>query len=321
MPRVLAFACKARKSYFFITLLLNFLASLLEGGSFACIFISFSVLSGEFLFDGYLSTSIYSWVASLSTYQLFTLFVIAAIALQVLRSVITFISQMLASRFAVEVQMNVQQNVYKRIFGISYSSVNNMKMGDLMELSITPSNCIRLIVGYCNTFIVAALMVLGYIGFMGFISIPLSCAVLTLCLFVGLAQRFVLNKVAKASECQNQRGIELSTNIAQNIEGVKEVHVFQSQKYVLKTIHKTLQALSKSAFKLDLWSGVTLPINEMFSVLLVGIVLILGLFFLKDSMLPTTPALLNCGVGLQRNLNMSLFLIVIYPFIDVCFGL
>lgn len=266
---------------------------MLEGGSFACIFIGFSILSGEGIENNQFIQPIYSLLVSLSTYKLFTLFIVAAITLQVLRSVITFVSQALASRFAVEVQMNIQQSVYDRIFGISYSSVNNMKMGDLMELSITPSSCIRLIVGYFNTLIVASLMVIGYIIFMGFISIPLSCAVLTLCLFVGLAQRFVLNKIAKASECQNKRGIELSTNIAQNIEGVKEVHLFNFQKYILKTIQRTLQSLSNSAFKLDLWSGVTLPINEMFSVLLVGVVLILGLFFLKDSMLPTTPALLT----------------------------
>jgi subfamily B ATP-binding cassette protein MsbA len=272
---------------FLVVLLSNFAAALMEGLSFAMILFALALLGGE------KTLPILPFCSSFSPLQLFTLFIIAAIFLQLVRSGLTYVGQLLMTSLGTRIQTDFQERVCAQILNFSFPYVSQYKVGDLNDYAHIPTAVVTIIFDASNRFIVSILTVIGLFVLMTWLSFPLTVMTLILLAGLSLLQHIIIRKISGSSAKFSHAMVEFSKHIAQNLHGIRAIHTFNQQETILKKIHNILQQISVTSKKLNAWNHSILPINETTGITLVGGVLILGSYLLGDNKLSTLPLLLT----------------------------
>jgi ATP-binding cassette subfamily B protein/subfamily B ATP-binding cassette protein MsbA len=281
--RSLFFKKNGENYWIFCFLLIpNLIASLLEGLSFGLILSAFKILMGEsgHLLHMFSRFPLTSWVASLSNHQVFIFFIILAIVAQILRSVLFYIGQIGVLSFSLKIQTLMLQDVYHQILKFSFPFVNQYKMGDLLEYTKTPSQVISFVMDRLNRSIVSFFAIIVLVGILFFISVPLT--MLALIVFGGLffSQKIIFAKISSISEHLSKDAAHFTRHIAQSLHGLRIIHTFARQSYMLNKIYATIQKIKETSKSLHLWNQAIIPINETIGISLVGLFLVLGYFFI-----------------------------------------
>jgi len=279
----LFFENKIKNSVFAtFTLLLNLIAALLEGASFAFILFSFTVLSGE-KSSFFQADWLMGYFADFDQTQLFSLLMLGAVATQVLRSAFTYFGQMLTVGLTVNLQSDAQNSIYQKIFRMTFASVNRYKVGDLIHYATAPPTYFRHVMEWLNRLIVSAMMILVYVAFMIRLSFSLTLCTIVLFGFCAFFQKILIKKIIKASQNQSDHLVHLNKETAQNLSGLRTIHLFDRQNNILKKVRSVLKNIASSSIRLNKWNQLITPVNEILAVVLVATSMILGLIFLKSA--------------------------------------
>lgn len=300
-------------------LVFNLLAAFLEGISFAFLLLGFTAISTE-------SASLPEWLptyfSGLKHTLLFVFFLLAAIFGQLLRSAVAYLGQIATTYLTVNIQTKAQQSIYTQIFSLSFSSVSRYKMGDLINHATAPPTFFPQVMDGINRLSVSIMMIAGYLIFMFSLSWQLTACVLLLFTLAACMQKALIKKIVSASHAQAEHTTHLNKETAQNLDGLKTVHLFDRQQHILRKIEMTLRHLATSTFRLCKWNHLILPVNEMITILLVGSAMLLGLFFLGDQSL-LIPFLiiylsLTHRLGSRLQAAMSSWSTIAYHFGPLC---
>ncbi|MCH9627868.1 MAG: Heterocyst differentiation ATP-binding protein HepA [Chlamydiales bacterium] len=260
---------------------LNLFAALLEGVSFTLIWMSFSYLSGEM--PDFLPDGIKKYLLGFKQIHLFSLFMLGAVVAQIFRSAFTYFGQMVTVLLTVNLQTTAQRTIYRRIFSLTFASVNQYKMGDLIHYATAPPTYFRFVTEGLNRVVVSIMMIVAYVFFMLKISPLLTCSTLALFALTVFVQKIVIAKIVSASKEQSGHMVELNKETAQNVSGLRTVHLFHLKDYILDKVEKTLQSIAQASLHLNKWNQLILPVNEVIAVVLVGSTMIIGLVLLGES--------------------------------------
>lgn len=274
-----------RKNALLCSLLLffNILASILEGVSFTLLLACFAVLTGEAVTFKWLSFLSYNYTHPL------LFFLSGAIFLQLLRSFAVYLGQLMSTLLTVKIQEGVQTYLFRKILRMNFIEISQFKRGDLIHQVTVPSTFIPSLFDEYNRLSVALLLSLSYLFLMLNISFPLTCLILCLLFLTAFIQKFLFAKISNASQAQTNHIAELSKQTAQNLEGLKSLHLFQRQEYALSKIETILESISLATLKMKKWSSLIPTLNESLGVILVGISLLIGTLFLqKEGALSTS---------------------------------
>lgn len=258
-----------------LMLFFNILASILEGASFTLLLACFAVITGEAV--------TFKWFSFLSyhyTHPLL-LFLSGAIFLQLLRSFAVYLGQDMSTLLTVKIQEGVQTYLFRKILRMSYAEVSQFKRGDLSHLVTVPPTFIPSLFDEYNRLTVTLFLSLSYLFLMMNISLPLSALILSLFFLTAFIQKFLFVKISNASHVQTNHIVDLSKQTAQNLEGLKSLHLFQRQEHALAKIESILESISLATLKMKKWSSFIPTLNESLGVILVGISLMVGTLFLR----------------------------------------
>lgn len=277
--------------YAFAMLSLGFLAALLEGASFTCIYASFSFLSGGT--PSFINNSMKEFIHAYNHVVLFSIFLFAAVFAQILRSLFAYLGQLGTALLTVNLQTLAQKRIYHRIFYLTFSSIHRYKLGDLIHYATAPPTYFRYVMDSLNRIVVAIMMIAVYIIIMMKVSISLTGSVLVLFCFSALMQKTLLNKIIGASQVQSSHIVDLNQETAQNLSGIRAVHLFGRREEILKKIEKTLKELGKASLNLNKWNQLITPLNEAIGVLLVAVMTGMSLYIFRDEGTAVFPILLT----------------------------
>lgn len=273
----------------------HLLTAVLEGGSFAFIFLAFSAIEGNHTQD----TGISSWLdparwgIHLDSMQLFYFYILAAVGFQAFRGVISFCALYGTSLFSLKVQTIAQKQVYRQIFRFSFPFVSQYKIGDLSEYARVPSAFIPILFESANRLSVSLFMCLGLVSVLYWISPLLTLWTLGLFLSFVFVQKILISKVLRFSLQLTNHLFEFSHETVQSLQGIRPIHIFQKQNYILSKIDAVLEKIVQSSKKAHGWNNIIPTINETINVLLVGAILILGSFLLIQPGQSALPSLLT----------------------------
>jgi len=96
-------------------------------------------------------------------------------------------------------------------------------------------------------------------------------------------QKILIKKVTRSSKQLTNHLFEFSHQTHQCLQGIRPIHIFHKQSYILNKIAGILDLVALSSKKVNLWTNTFPVINETISVLLVGMILILGSFLLASN--------------------------------------
>jgi len=280
---------RTNKSLFVGILAASLIAGAMEGFSFSCLLFGLSSFgeshSQSFIF--------FSFLKKFQPQEIFFLFFIFAIVFQVLRSGFSYLAQMGVTHLGVMIQTLLQESIFSQIFRLSYRSVNNYKLGDLAEYAKAPSHFTMPVMDAFCRLLVSSVMILAYVIFMLILSPTVTLFNLLLISLAAFFQRYLMRKIAVASEVHMKASVEQGKTLVQNLYGIKHLHLFNRQLEVLAELKSDLDKATKTNKKLNFWFHLGGPFNEVLGIFLVGACLLMGFFFFQSSTLSLISFLLT----------------------------
>ncbi len=267
---------KKNSIFAFFILFFNFFAACLEGVSFGFLLLGIAALTNESIalppvfsfLEGKVNNSL---VLSLG----------GAMFFQMLRSLSTYLGHYFTILLTVNIQTEAQKQTFERILHMPWVQVAEMKKGDLMHQVTAPPSFIPMLYDEYNRFFVSALMIFTYLIIMFRISWQLTCIILGCFVAAALIQKVLLRNISNASRIHNDHITDLSKETAQNLDSLKLIHILQRQPLILRKMESILQLIAGATTRLKRLNTFIPTINESLGVLLVGISLLAGVFFLK----------------------------------------
>lgn len=273
-------------SLFFIILIPNFLAAVLEGISFALILAGLSVLSGDPLpFQAYFP----AFILNLSQNELFISLIIFAVIAQGSRSLISGIALYANSVLSLRLQEEAQLAIYRKIFNLSFSCVSQYKIGDLAEYAKTPPTIINVIMDQANRFLISSFMILATLSVMFLINYKLAFLTLLLLVITALLHKSIIRKIGKSSQKLSGAIVDCSKHTMQALQSMRTIHTFNRQNYIYSKIRDILDQIIRVSKKVYFWNNFIPSINELLGILFVSGILLTGMWILsenKEEMLP-----------------------------------
>jgi ATP-binding cassette subfamily B protein/subfamily B ATP-binding cassette protein MsbA len=255
----------------------NLFAACLEGVSFSCLLLGLSALNRESLAHP-LINRIFP-----NCSNTFLLFLSAAIILQILKSICAYIANLLMIFLTVNLQKETQQCVFERIFNMPFAQASTLKKGELIHLAtISPALIPNLFDEY-NRLIAGTFMLIASLFLMGKISLPLTCLVIVFFFCTAAIQKYFLSKITQASQQHSNHLTELTKETTQSLDGLRTVHLFQKQTYMLSKLEDILRKISLATQCMKKLNASIPCVNECLGAVLVGITLLIGIFFIEEA--------------------------------------
>jgi ATP-binding cassette, subfamily B, bacterial MsbA len=275
---------KKNFSAFSALFLFNAFASLLEGGSFTFIILALSSLDQGSTFEKVKNYSIFfTNINEWDKMFIFSLLIIIAILMQILRSSLGYFGYLFSVKLSTNIQTRLQSSIYRQIFRLSFSNVSKYKTGDLIEYATSPSTNLPDLSAAVNESIVSFFTCIVLFSLLIGISTKLTFIVLITFSVVFFLQKKIIKIISKISRKLINLQTEFSKKTVQNLHAIRLIFTYNRKDSSLKRTNINIKNISKATFKQSTIAYLLTPLNEIMSILLVGICLIVGPFFLKDN--------------------------------------
>lgn len=305
--------CLGEKKYnlflFAVSLIPNFLATLMEGLSYGGLLLAFNVFSNNEINwnSNFITIFLGKFLQPLSTNKLFIFFIMAALFIQFCRSAFLFLSQYIVSFLALRISQDIRFKIYKNIFGYSFPYYSSHQSGKLVQL-VTLPDILPGILSNFNNAIASGLMIICSLGCMFLIDPVLS--IITLIFFgaVNYIYKIILKKLSALSICFSENSIALSNDISQSLNNMKLIHVFARQNNMLDKIKAMIKQTAYFNNKINLWNTLTSAMGEIIGISVVSLMLIFGAFILHQKSLFLSVLLLFIAIAYRVATRLQGFL-------------
>lgn len=279
-------------------------AALLEGATFGLILAALKVVGenkdAAITTFAYVGTHVAAWARAQTQTFLFLALIVAAVTMQVVRSIIVYVGSFTGIHVATHMQRSVQQRAYRHILGMTYEGAMSHNVGDLTDMVVSPSTAISEMVQYANELITNSLIIVGYAALLVAISPTLTAAALLLFGAIAFAQKQVVARIRDLSVAFSQGGARLSKQVVESLQALRIIHTFNGQN---TAVH---QFNSMSDYLVDLNRGIGRsmallgPLSETLTIIAVGGFLVLGVLTLDTSHSSALPELLTFTAIVNR---------------------
>jgi len=292
---------------FCFLIFLSFIAALLEGGSFGFLLTAFSGLQTEpSSQSNFLKNLIFPNSHGLKLFFLSTTF---AILFQILRSGICYIATIFSMNVAFKIQTKIQSEVYNQILRLSYGYITRIKIGDLLENARAPVYFIYPMLDAVNRFVVSFFTSITIVILMCFLDLRLTAV--TLCLFglFSFVQKSIIKSILRNSDSSSKHLMDVNQDTSQMLQGIKVIQTFSQQEKIKRKIYARIQDVGKTSKKVYFLSSIIPYLNEMVSVLVLGLILVLGALLIgieNNAFVPILMTFLTVGYRLSTRVQNAM---------------
>jgi len=267
--------------YFLLLISLNTVAALLEGVSFGMLTLALTTFNNTKILETVPLIQKLTFITHLTHYTLFIFFSVCAVAIQILRSGLTYLGQLQTSSLSLKIQGKLQKQIFQQILRLTFPCVSQYKTGDLVEYVNTPFYSVGGLMSAVNNLLLSGLTLCTLTFLMLKLSVMFSLAIFFLFTILGLLQHVMIKKICEASKCQTECLTDLNKTTVQNLQGLRIIHLFNKQKDITNKVNSLIDLMCFSTRKLFKWTLAIPPLNETIGISLIGVCLIIGPFFLQ----------------------------------------
>jgi ATP-binding cassette subfamily B protein/subfamily B ATP-binding cassette protein MsbA len=290
-----------------ITLFPGILAGLMEGISYGFLLLSVNVLRGETIaslpFFGFLMKI----VRHLSPNRQFLFFIITALFIQIIRSSFLFLSQYIVSRLSLKISTLMQCKIYKEIFNYSFPFVNKYAAGDLISYNSSPLVIPSMLLQYNNAFCSLALGIIS-LGYLIRIDPILTIFLIFFFFIINRLYSLILKKVSKISTNLTNEEIQFSSQANQNINGIKLIHMFFRQNYIVEKTQLILKKIAASNNQLIFWRTLIQSFGEIIGIIVIALMLISGALLLRHRTSFISSLLMFIFIAYRFSMRLQIFM-------------
>lgn len=275
----------------------NLLASALETGTFAIIYLALGVLTNDITITSVNNPVINNpvvlpLVSKLEGGKLFIALVLMAVVVQILRAFLGYLGSIWTGYLSIRIGEQMNNRLFAIVMSFSFPCASRYKVGDLLSY-IGGGSVVYSLIKLWELAIVNVFMVCAYAAVILWISPALSLFAIALSLLLTAIQRYMEPRLQRLSIDTTQVGVELSKEKTESIQALRLIHTFGRQQPTIQNVF-SLQAqqvpLQERATRLG---AIVTPISSTLVIVTVGGLLIGGFGILNNSPAVVVPALLT----------------------------
>jgi ATP-binding cassette subfamily B protein/subfamily B ATP-binding cassette protein MsbA len=256
-------------------------AGLLEGISYGGILLAVNVLRGEtigsFPFFGFFTKI----AINFSKNRQFLFFITISLFIQFIRSGFIFLSQYIVSILGLRITTQMQTKIYNQIFNFSYPFVSKYQSGDLLNYNNSPNVIPAILTQLSNGF---STLILGIISLVWLLHIDKILTLILLASFflVNYFYKFLLKKLSSLSVSLSQDEVKFSSETNQNINGIKLIHMFNKNQFIVDKTKSILFKIASQTAKINFWRTLIASMGEIIGISVIALMLISGALLLRN---------------------------------------
>jgi len=284
-----------RRALFSILIASGVVAALFEGGTIGILGLAVSVLVGDEtntidrVIGGYSST-IDIFLQEISPSGLFLTLVGIAIIVQILKSILLYVSQAAQIVLAMSLRMEFQEEVVAQMMSLSYSQVSTYPPGSLVSF-IDQSQSAQDVVDLTSNVVRAVLMLLVYGSLMLWVSPLMSLVSLVAVVVMWMILTKVVKKIKELSVQAATAKVFLWRWTVEFLNAPRLLRIFNSTDSAREMIKKARDSELIPERNSTIIDAAIKPTLEFFSIFGAGVFLIGGYFLAGDGAAAAIPGL------------------------------
>ena len=275
----------------------NLLASAMETGTFAIIYLALGVLTNDITITSVNNPVINNpivlpLVSQLEGGKLFIALVLMAVFVQILRAFLGYLGGIWTGYLAIRIGEQMNNRLFALAMSFSFPCASRYKVGDLLSY-INGGGIVYELIKFWERLIVNAFMIVAYGAVILWISPALSLFAVFLSILLTAFQRYLEPRLQRLSIDTTSIGVELAKEKTESIQALRLIHTFGSQQPTIRKVfglQAQLVPLQERATRLG---AIVSPISSTLVILTVGGLLIGGFGILENSPAVVVPALLT----------------------------
>lgn len=279
---------------------ISMIAALMEGSAFGLLMLALGVIapSGITLIK-------VPFIDHLNEGMLFTSLVLGGIAMQGLKSFISYINSQITTNLALNMQTDAQLHIYQHILNFDFKTINQYKVGELTALIRSPTELFQPYLSCLKELILNVFIILTYLALMMNLSFYLTILSLSFTLGILYIQKKCMGFINAESTKISIAVQNLSTQTTEYFNGIRTLFIFNRQSHTIKNAKTNLEKVAGYSKSMYRWINSASAINEFLSIMLVGSLLIIAYFVLNKNNNATLP-LITAFMGIAYRLATRL---------------
>ncbi len=288
----------------------NLLSAASEGSTFGLIYLALNVLqlqNTENILNNPLikNTFLYPILQPLDQGQLFISLIVLAVFMQFLRNGLEYSGAIASDYLGAQIQAQMTERIFRQIISFSFPCASGYKVGDLTnyvnQASITVMNQVK----YWNSLAIIGMTAVAHGLVLIGLAPSLSLITTIICLVLIIIQKKLLPKIRIIAQTLAKVQADISKQVVENIQALRVIHTFGSQKRAITEIHKLEIEFVKQLKHQSLLVELVQPLGRSITLICIASILIFGFIFLKNStaILPTLITFLAVLNRLATHLN------------------
>lgn len=241
----------------------------------------------------------------LSSFQAFTILLSIAVILKIIQGAAMYVGSLAIGDFGNRVSCRLKSALHAQILNYTFSCASRYRVGDLLYINGSGPGAVINEINSYNGFLTTTLLLLTYLG----VLIRLSPWLLIAAVVMGgislLVQQYVLPRAGKLAKISTDLGIELSSRMTENIQGLRLLHTSGYLDEAAAEVERQAINLAKNSRSQIRLGAINGPVTLVLPMLMIAAIAWLSILFFGQRSSGVLPSLVTFVVALQR-LNGSI---------------
>ncbi len=296
----LAGVVRPSRGYLLATFVANLASAFFEGASIALLALAVQVISvpgGSS--HGPPARLLSALHLSIEPGSLFLLFVLLAIAAQVLRSGLQFLGEAAMAAVQSQVQVDTQHRIFAHMLRLPFPQIAKHRLGNLTDCLHQADNLHDLF-GKINGLAQSSLLVVSYVLILAWLSWPLTGVAVIVYSLISILIKRIIQTIDRHSRACIQASVRLSERTTEFLQSIRLLHTLGQQERTIQTTRDLTRQAMAARRKAALWVSSVEPIADIFAITGAGVFLLIGTLVLVPRGMITFPLLLAFLLALHR---------------------
>lgn len=293
--------------------LLNVIASLSEGLSFAVIYAAFMSLDkGVYPILKFLPFNTSSLETLLSNWQpndIFLIFVFLGISLQVFRTLLVFIANNLRNSLQIIIQTKNQTKLLSKVLHFSYPFINSYRSGELIKALNSNFQFTQYVVeaitncslSFATCIILGALMI--------FISLKLTVSCCIAFIVVIAFKKGLINLIKKHSIKLSSKLDVITNYLFQSLNIIKSIQLQSKEEYFHTKVQDSVKTYAIYDKKVRNLQNIVNTTSEVSGIIVIALTLVIEILFFPETRASITVILSFISVGYRLSTRITIFFV------------
>lgn len=240
-----------------------------------------------------------------SSFNVFTILLSIAVILKIIQGIALYLGSLAIGDFGNRVSCRLKSDLHAQILNFTFSCSSRYRVGDLLYINSSGPPAVISEINNYNGILTTVLLLITYLAVLVRLSPWLLFAAIVMGGVSVIVQQYLLPRVGKVAQKSAEIGIELSSRMTENIQGLRLLHTSGYLDEASAEVERQSREYEKNARRQIRLGAINAPITLVLPMLMIAAIAWLSILFFGQRSSGILPSLVTFVVALQR-LNLQI---------------